>query len=231
MKVKDFFNSLEADRIKILISPQNSKIRGLASSFFRFKIPLEPTPDRTTLKAIEVRPKVGNTDRILVGLFWEAFFGKKFKVIHWHILLQVLLATIKKDRTSEALLALLCIMTANAATSNWSSNMVPLRTILFRTLEKEQAQNLLEYFLSSIPVSLPRKRPVIENLISVNLNGTIKQRSPKELARIGVGYKDKGNLSLNQGVEPLASEDFVEIDHTFDDLLRQVKYRFKRFIT
>lgn len=231
ISVHNYLDPLEADRIKILVSSENAKIRSLATSFFKFRIPLEPTAGRDTVKAISVRPLVDNTDKILVGLLWEACFGKKFKVIHWHILMHVLIRTIEKDRQSEALLAILTIMTANAATSNWSTNMVPLRTILFKKLDEDKAQNLLEYLLDSLPIRLPKKRPTIEKSLSVKLDGSIKQKRPREISRIGVGYKDKGGGVGTGGNEPFGTNANLEPDQTFESLLRQVKHKYVRLIT
>jgi hypothetical protein len=56
--------------------------------------------------------------------------------------------------------------------------------------------------------------------------GEIYQQKPKELARIGVGYKDKGSLSGTGGIETSDILDFTEHGLVFDSLVRQVKNRF-----
>lgn len=228
--ISDFLNSLEAERIKILFAPKNQKIRGLSSSFFDFKIALESTAGKQKVKAISVKPK-STTDKILVGLLWEAFFGKKFKVVHWFILFNVLIRTLKESKESEVLLGILTIMTANAATSHWRSNMKPLRTILYSRLDEEQADKLLNYLLDSIPVQLPKKRPKIENSLSVDLKGFIYQRAPKPKRYIAVGYKDKGSLGKARAdLSDPSSEIQMEVDRTYEVLLRQVKSKYKNLI-
>lgn len=221
ISIADILGPLEHDRLKILSSPQNLKIRGLETSFFRFKVPLESTSGRESYKAIVIRPGSFGSDKIVVGLLWHALFGKKFKVLHWFVLFHVLTRTLKKDKNSEAILAILMIMTADAATSNWMSNMKPLRGILISHLGHERGLAFLEELMSNLPYRLPKKGPVIDEILSFQ-KAQIRQRKPKELARIGVGYKDKGSLGGSR-VESFDSEEFEEKDNVFVDLVRQVR--------
>jgi len=230
MILEELLDSLEAERIKILFSSQNSKIRGLETSFFALRVPLESTYAKEEIKCISVKPIVGSSDKILVALLWEACFGRKFKVIHWFILFNVLIKTLRKDRSSEVLLALLVIITARAGTCKWNSNMKPLKTILFEAYGQERGDGIMNIFLENLPLQLPKRRPAIESCLAIEFDGKFSQRYPKPVPYIGVGYKDKGSLRQSQGISPLESEFIAEKDHVYEILLRQVKDKFKDII-
>lgn len=222
-------NSLEADRIKLLMSPSNEKVRGLATSFFSYSIPLESTTGKSKVSCLRVVPKIGNSDKILSSLFREMLFGKRFKVYHWHIVFNVLLRTLKKDRSSEAILSMLLIVSAHARRTNWRGNMKPVKTILFSHYGEDDGAILLDKILKSLPVSISKKKTDLNEIVSVT-EDFIVQRKPRELARIGVGYKDQGSLNSGTGELDSLTFDFEEKEAVFEDLLRQVKNRFKRIL-
>jgi hypothetical protein len=230
MKIADFIDPVELERWSILFSPDNVKVRGLPSSFFQMRFPLEPTHSRARVRALSVKPLTSNTDKIVSTLLWHACFGKKFKAIHWYILFNVLIRTIKKDRNSEALLALLSILTANAAATKWDTNMKPLKSILLSKLGQTEHLKILESILNDLPFKLATKGADIDSVISFE-NSLIELRKPRELARIGVGYKDKG--SLNTKVKPdLPSSDVIvsEKEDCFEFLLNKVKRDHNRLL-
>lgn len=231
MQIADLLGPLEAERISILFSPENLKVRNLSISFFSFKLPLEPTHSRTSCKCLIFKPLPGvKAENLLVALLWEAVFGKKFKVYHWLVLFNVLIRTIKKDKSSEALLGILVIMTANAASSRWNSNLKPLKSIFRQIYGTEVHQAELDKLLNDLPYRLPHSSSGIENYLQIT-EGMFKLEKPKELARIGVGYKDKGSLS-SEKVDPelqtvqlsIEKEDFFEV------LLRQVQSKYSKLL-
>jgi hypothetical protein len=136
----------------------------------------------------------------------------------------------KIDKSSEALLGVLLLSTAYAETTNWNSNMVPLRKILSSKLGVERGTIKLDEFLDSLPIRLPKKGPKIEELLEIDMSGIIFQKQSREEKRIGVGYKDKGNLPTEESVEGIPSEVFVEVNRTFEVLLRQTKHKYAKLL-
>lgn len=225
MRIVDILDPLDAEDIFIQMSSENVKIRSLVSTFFKCKIPLERTSGKNSVPALEVYPLTRTSSKIVVGLLWHACFGRKFKVYHWYILFRLFTRTLQKSRQSEALLTILCILTANAEAMRWQSNMKPLRSILVQKLGDEQGTKVLEKILKDLPFQLPKKGPKIDDLLEIT-KGTIKQRKPKELARIGVGYKDKGNLPKGSTLEYPTLPFIEETEDVFVVLHRQVKNKY-----
>jgi hypothetical protein len=234
MIIIDLLGPLEADRMKVLFAPQNLKVRSLTTSFYKFRIPLEPTHDKSIVKALSIKPAPGVTaEKILVGLLWNVCFGKKFKVVHWTILFNVLIRTMNLDKSSEAIIAILRIVTAHAGrTSKWNSCMKPLKTIIYQKLEdREQQKVVLMKILKDLPVRLPEKGPKIEDLLIINFESKIFQTKPPDAKRIGVGYKDKGSLNSGSIIDPIPNSDFCEDkDEIFVRLLRQSEKTYKNLM-
>jgi hypothetical protein len=225
VRIVDILGPLEAETLFVQISSENVKIRSLVSTFFKCKIPLERTANKSDVLALDVKPLTGKSSKIVVGLLWHACFGRKFKTYHWYILFRLFTRTLQKSRESEALLAILCILTANAEAKRWQSNLKPLRSILVGKLGDEQGTKVLNDILKQLPYQLPKKGPKIDDLLDIR-QGTIRQRKPKELVRIGVGYKDKGNLPKGSTLEFPNIPYEEEIEDQFDVLLRQVKMKY-----
>jgi hypothetical protein len=101
----------------------------------------------------------------------------------------------------------------------------PVRSVLIQEYGPEVGLRHLDALILQFPYQLPRTRPDIDSLIAVKV-GEIYQQKPKELARIGVGYKDKGSLSGTGGIEASDILDFTEHGLVFDSLVRQIKNRF-----
>jgi len=229
MKIEDYIELVEVSRINFLFTPvKNEKIRGLTASFFKFKIPLEATNGRSDVKALAIIPLVGQPEKLITALIWEALFGKKFKVCHWMILFQMFLRTISKTRESEALLTILYLITAQAGLSRWNSNMKPLKTMLSKNLGEQLSEEFLQDILKNLSFKLPHRSPDIDKHFRIDHNAVIKQSTPAEQRRIGVGYKDKGSLRKETGVEP-ESFTFEETEQMFDLLLRRIKMKYPNF--
>jgi len=219
--IEEILGPLGAERIKSLLSSEVSKVRGLSSSFYHFKVTLEPTHSKERVKAIVVKPLSRNSDKLVVGLLWNALFGKSFKTIHWFILFAVLTKTMKKDRTSLALMKILILSTGKPGHMNWMHNHGPCRRVLIQHFGEESAKEKLNRIVEDLPVKLPRKDPIINELFLVT-ETFVKQRKPVIPSRIGIGYKDKGGLG-GGSEEPLASSAFLDREEVFDLLLRQAK--------
>lgn len=229
MKIEDYLENVEAERINFLFTPvKNVKIRGLATSFFKFKIPLEATDGRRDVKAIAIVPLIGQPEKLITALLWEALFGKSFKVCHWMILFQLFLRTVSKTRESEAILTILYLITAQAGLSRWNSNFKPLKTMLSNNLGEQKGRETLQDILENLPYKLPHRNPGIDKHFRIDFNSVIRQTAPAELRRIGVGYKDKGSLKKETSIEP-ESFIFEETEQMFEILLHRIRNKFPNF--
>jgi hypothetical protein len=226
MYLEDLLSPLEAEQVKSMFDPKETRIRGLVSSFFKMTIPLEATSNRTKVKALLIKPLTSNSDKIIVGLLWHVCFGQKFKVYHWYILFAVLIRTMIKGGQSRNLLKVLIISTSSEG-KMWQSSLKSVKTVLSNVYGKETAQKKIAEILELFPFVLPLKAPKIESLIEVKV-GYFIQKKPKEPVRIGVGYKDHGSLG-GDTLEPVPPDFFREQSDVFDILLRQVKKEIPEF--
>lgn len=217
-----FFNALDYDTKLRLQSTKKLKLRGLASSDFRIKIPLEPLHNRSTYKALVLTP-LDSPPKVLIGLLWTAMFGKTFRVYHWYLLFELLLKTINAE-SSEAILKILLLISTENSGKSWNQKFKPMKTLLYNVME-EDSKNEINEILSNLPYKLPKKNPKIETLIKVETK-TFKLKKPKEPNRIGVGYKDKGNLP--SGVKPdLETSEFLfDLEDRFFYLNRHIKSKY-----
>lgn len=223
----DLLGPLEQERIFMLFTSDRVKVRSLTTSFYHFRIPLSTGSGTTSYKALQIKPLLYNPDKILVGLLWNAVFGKKFKIVHWFILFQVLSRTIQFDVKSRTILAILMIITAKAGQS-WNTNLTPVMTII-RKVAPSDFDKEIDELLKGLPVRLPEKGPKIEEIFRIS-EVTVQMHRPKELVRIGKGYKDKGSLNSGPGYDPLPPDLFFEAEDVFDRLVRQTRKKYWRFI-
>ena len=218
--VEELIDPLEVEAINLLLSPDKMRMRSLTTTFFSFRVPLTPTSSSSTYKAIQVDSRLcRSAESILVGLIWEACYGKKFKVIHWYILFRVLERTSKDRESSRGLYFILGIISANAGKS-WNTNMDSVLKILRRQVSVEKADKIIKEALSKLPLRFPKSRPKTFDLLKIT-TVVVDMKKPKEPKRIGVGYRDKGSLSGSSKVEPLPPDRFVETVDVFERLLRQ----------
>jgi hypothetical protein len=214
------FNSLDYETKVRLQSPKNLKLRGLASSDFKVKFPLEPTHNRSSYKAISITP-LASPEKVLVGLLWTAMFGKNFRVYHWLLLLELLLKTIN-SKGSEAILKILCLLTTENSGQSWNQKYKPMKTLLGKRLSAKDCEREIQDILKNLPFQLPHKDPIIENLVQMKVVDVILKK-PKEIRRIGVGYKDKGTLPSGNTPEPLDSEFLFDLEDRFFVLVAKLK--------
>lgn len=195
------------------------------------KIPLESTAGRRIVRAISVRSSVKG-QQLIVGLLWHACFGKKFKVIHWQFLFELVDRTKKWSILSQVVFDVLMILNDTAKADRLNQYMSNLRPVKSLLADQRQLDKLLMK-LELTGMKLPRKAAPIEELLEINFNDSIKLRKPNEPARIGVGYKDKGSLGLpGTEYDPDQISPFNEEfpDNLFIELLnnyRKENYSFK----
>lgn len=228
---EEFFNPLEDEDIESLLLPQrNEKLRSLSASFFNRKYLLSVTGGslRNQRQAVFVKPKQG-AQKIIVGLLWNAMFGRKFKVIHWNILFDLFIRTIDNNRASRAMLTVLRLTAASKDVRDMFSNMDSVSRIVKRKMDKDKAEQFLNQLLNSFGMQFPKTAPVINELLDIS-QGNYNPPKPKRPQRKR-GYDDKGHLpdETNPIVLPELSVQVEDKEDLFDLLLRQTDRYFKFF--
>lgn len=216
-----FFNQLDYETKIRLQSTQILKLRGLVSSDFKLRIPLEPIRG-SEYKALVIKPNAP-PEKLLVGLLWHAMFGKYFKVYHWLILFNLTVKTLQADSSEALVLILILTSTGNPGTS-WEQNSQPVRKVLQR-LAPEKKEEILQWILSKLPYTLPKKDPKIESFFTVKRE-LVNIRRPKVPNRIGVGYKDKGSLPKGKRPDLSSSEFLFDLEDRFFLLVRRLKHKY-----
>jgi hypothetical protein len=228
---EEFFNPLEDEDIESLLLPQrNEKLRSLSASFFNRKYLLSVTGGslRNQRQAVFVKPKQG-AQKIIVGLLWNAMFGRKFKVIHWNILFDLFIRTIDNNRASRAMLTVLRLTAASKDVRDMFSNMDSVSRIVKRKMDKDKAEQFLNQLVNSFGMQFPKTAPVINELLDIS-QGNYNPPKPKRPQRKR-GYDDKGHLpdETNPIVLPELSVQVEDKEDLFDLLLRQTDRYFKFF--
>jgi hypothetical protein len=222
---------LEDEDIESLLLPQrNEKLRSLSASFFNRKYLLSVTGGslRNQRQAVFVKPKQG-AQKIIVGLLWNAMFGRKFKVIHWNILFDLFIRTIDNNRASRAMLTVLRLTAASKDVRDMFSNMDSVSRIVKRKMDKDKAEQFLNQLVNSFGMQFPKTAPVINELLDIS-QGNYNPPKPKRPQRKR-GYDDKGHLpdETNPIVLPELSVQVEDKEDLFDLLLRQTDRYFKFF--
>lgn len=157
------------------------------------KIPLQPTAGRTRVKCLKVIcPQKGK--KMLIGLLWHALFGKRFKVVHNLIFFEMLNSIKKWDPLAQIVFDVMMIL--NSTTKVGSSNQFFHHNLVCvkRSTEEFYLQELI-LRLELAGVKLPHKAPDLDSFLLLSESYILLKR-PVDPVRIGVGYKDKGSLSL-----------------------------------
>jgi hypothetical protein len=228
---EEFFNPLEDEDIESLLLPQrNEKLRSLSASFFNRKYLLSVPGGslRSQRQAVFVKAKA-SSQKIIVGLLWNAMFGRKFKVIHWNILFDLFIRTIDNNRASRAMLTVLRLTAASKDVRDMFSNMDSVSRIVKRKMDKDKAEQFLNQLVNSFGMQFPKTAPVINELLDIS-QGNYNPPKPKRPQRKR-GYDDKGHLpdETNPIVLPELSVQVEDKEDLFDLLLRQTDRYFKFF--
>jgi hypothetical protein len=139
---QDLISPLDAEELNSLFSSDDSEsLRNLSVSFYRRKYLLSvPGGLRSARQAIYVRPIGSSAQKITGALLWEAMFGKNFRVIHWNILFDILLRTIRPNRSSWALMLILRLTATSKDARDHNTKLDPVRRIIRRTLQNEEQE-------------------------------------------------------------------------------------------
>lgn len=193
------------------------------------KIPLEPTAGKSIVRAVSFNCTLKGT-KLISHLLWHAFFGKKFKVIHWQFLFELVDRATKWDSLAQVIFNVLMIINDTPRGGHLNQFNKNLRCVKASLADGQQLNSLL-MMLESSGIHLPNKATAIEELCIINFNDKIVQRKPSDPARIGVGYKDKGTLGLpGQEYDPDQISPFKEgvSDNLFIKLMSN--YRKENYI-
>lgn len=154
------------------------------------KMPVEPCNGRGRVKCFQINVLEGG-QKLLTGVLWHCLFGKP-KVYHTMILFEILNRTEQYSLLAQTVydVVVICNLTAKAGVTNepFHHNLEPVR----RTIPANQLQTMIDKLRSS-GINLPHKSPDLDKILTVS-KGTIFQRKPQPVNRVGVGYKDKGSL-------------------------------------
>lgn len=157
------------------------------------RIPLEPTFGRRSVKCLKIKC-LENGTKLVSGLLWHAMFGKRFKTIHNLILFEILNQTNKWSPLAQLVFNVLMLTnrTAKAGSSNTLlyQNLEPVR----RLISDSELQKMIAEF-ESCGMKLATREPDLNGLCAIT-ESVIYQHKAPPVARIGVGYKDKGTLPL-----------------------------------
>jgi hypothetical protein len=189
---------------------------------FKLKIPLESKYGKSRVQCLCIRPKIGRSRVLWESLIWTTLFGsKRLTMIHWYILYSLFEKTLKKDKRSLAMLKILRITTERSG-STWNQKLKPVKTIVQNVLTKDEAVRYCLNLASDLGIkSLPDKDPHLNEMLEVRL-GTMQQKRPEPLRRVGVGYKDKGSLPKGPKEDAECSEDYLlQVGDLFADLMSE----------
>lgn len=223
----DLLDQSTVDRLYDLVTDPKAK-RKSAGSFslpdFRVNIPLEPVFGKTEVKVLKIAPKCRNAKQIYLALLWTAIYGsKRLSMVHWYLLYTLFEKRIEtKDKETLALLRILRITTERSG-SAFNQKLRPVKTVVQNVLGKDVGLLYCKYLEQSLGVKLPQEDPKLNDLIRVTY-GVKFQHRPKEPARIGVGYKDKGTLPKGPKEDTSEAEDYlVRVGDYFADLLHDTR--------
>jgi hypothetical protein len=190
---------------------------------FRTEIPLESVFGKRSIQVLKIRPLSGRASHLFESLIWTALFGsKRFTMVHWYLLYHLFEKQISKNKKSLALLKILLITTERSG-SSFNQKLKPVKTIVQSVLGKELALKYIKNLEKDLGIKLPEKDPQLVKQLYIQY-GTRIQRKPKEPARIGVGYKDKGTLPKGPKEDTSCSEDYLAlVGDLFADLLREAQ--------
>lgn len=140
---------------------------------------------------------------VLRHLCWHLIFkGTDLRV--WYILFSILDFNAKSSSKEECA-CLFGILSESSKTrkrfENWSSRTRSLRNLLKVELgieSKEKDMTLLKFVVLKLRV--PTKGMPLEELVDFEFE-TRRLKTPPEIRRLGVGYKDKGSINPNSTLE------------------------------
>lgn len=227
---KEILQRIEENSIQSFFNMEEGKAgRGLSTQggYMRTIVPVSSISGSSTRKAIEV--KLFDRRVCHRHLLWYLLF-RGITVLEWFLLYQNLESQprARMERSSACLWGVLSL-SANTrkGLAEWTSTTKPIHKILkSHTVQAGSeigvAGSLLEFVISEL--NLPQKGLPKDNLFATRIV-ELKYAKPRELSRIGVGYKDKGSIAPEALEPPLADplpiKELVEIDF-LDSLWREI---------
>lgn len=226
------FNELSKSNFKrqgsLLLGEESLERKAIALSQRSFSVILQ--------KPIASRPGVmkifhlfGNRKFTRSHLLWHALF-KSITAEDWIVLEREFELHFRSDATfaQKALFAgvISSVGGSRERAPSWDSRLRSFRSqVTSKDLKDsdftERRDTLMQFILKELNV--PSKAENLNSIYSTSLK-TIYYRIPKEERRIGVGYKDKGTLSTEPKIDPVAPEEFLpETDFDLKSYMRMFK--------
>lgn len=182
----------------------------------RIFIPQSPMTSDRRIKGIMIKLHLGG-EKVARHLLWHLLF-KGIKVTEWFLLYEYLSRNIKGG--SKVHCACLFGALSESASSrkrvdSFTSTLRPihkdLRAIKPKLDDKLlRVENTLELITKILNV--PHKGLPIDKLITVSETSVIVPR-PRDLSRIGVGYKDKGSFGVSDIPESVTTDEILSDSH------------------
>lgn len=206
--------------------PRKRTSLSMTKKDFECVLSLEPRHKKGGYQVIIVTPKVAQSKKLQQALLWHAIYGNKsFRVIDWNILFNYFNRTLVDDKVSLAILGILRILAVGQSPSDklsFSSTLYSVRQIVANSLGKEIALEFCQRLQNLLGVKLPTSVETLDKLLKIEDDRrTVKK--PREPARIGVGYKDKGTLSNTPRMEPLSGDWIEPFEDCFLSLLKKTE--------
>lgn len=167
----------------------------------------------------------GDSFKLFRDLVWTACFGyNRFKIIHWYLLWNIFEKNLEDSPRSEALLRILRSTTSREG-SSWNTTLKPLKTIATNALgSPEKGLKYTMKILEDLELKLGTKDPGLLKTLKFYQSTRKCKRAP-DPRRIGVGYKDKGNLSqeVKSDLEIYSEDYFLPEENLFLSLIQRTE--------
>lgn len=190
------FNSFE--ELSEYASKFGMDARGFRPSELSFskgiiKIPLEPKFGRSKVRCLKINVLEGG-QKLSSGLLWHAIFGTRYKTVYNLIFFEVLNRATIWSPLTQCIFDVLMLTNSTAKAGSSENLFYQNLKCVRKILPSNELQKILST-LSQAGLSLPHRAPDLKGLLTISESYIYQNKAP-EVRRIGVGYKDKGNLPL-----------------------------------
>jgi hypothetical protein len=182
-----------------------SDLAGHNTSSFRPRLSVEDFEDKkspiflesrfgkSSVAILKVRLKK-TPKAVFQALMWNALYGRNtLRIKHWYVLFHLFQTHLGKNNWSIGLLRVLRLTTEKSGKA-LDQKLRSVRTIVAKSAGKETAIAYCKNTESLLGISLGTNQMDLDDYLDVSIH-FLHQSKPIAPNRIGVGYKDKGNLS------------------------------------
>jgi len=139
---------------------------------------------------VRIRSTKGNSN--INAVLWDCLFGTP-RGLHWHLLFEVINRTTKYDRVLQDFFNIMMLINTNSPRGGSVESFLNMKEKSVRQVLSSNDANIIANRLRASGLTIPIKRPSLKLTFSIEV---AHFSNSSELRRIGVGYKDKGNLPL-----------------------------------